>query len=420
MTLTEALAARMRVEPGPAEGDSLRTLTLCNLAAAAGELGRVADLLGAIHMDPNRGAPEAAFVNAMALHARTQDDFYPAGRVHVGAVTLAVALALRDEVGDRLLRALAAGYEVLCLASAAYSASAQSRGLRPTGVFGPLGAAATAAVALDLDDQQAADAIGFAATLAGGTNAAWAAGSDEWVFEAGAAARLGIEAALFARAGVRAAPDAIEGSAGWAEAFFDDPGAAKLEAELTVPGSRIGGVAIKPYPVSGIAQVPTWLGEVAHREHADRGVEEATIRISPAEASYPGTVNRGPFRSRSDALMSVAFCVACARRFGGVSLAQLESPNEPELLAACGAVRLQPDESLAENEAVLELADGHALRGSGAELLFPGWEQIEPEAIARRSEAPGTVVADFHVELGRERPDAARLAVLGLAEVGNG
>src|SRR5262249_7588194 len=154
------------------------------------------------------------------LHARTQDDFFPAGRSHVGAVTLAAALALADETEERLLPAVAAGYEVMCVGAEAYAPIAQAVGLRPSGVFGPLGAAATAAIVLRLDAAGVQTAIGLASAASAGTNQAWLSGSDEWLFVVGAAARAGVEAALFARAGAAASPLALEGTAGWAKAML--------------------------------------------------------------------------------------------------------------------------------------------------------------------------------------------------------
>jgi len=277
VTVAHALADRALYGPAQADVDRLRTLTMCNLAAAGGELGSMGKLIEALPLDRSR-PPDAAFLYGMRLHARTQDDFFPAGRVHVGAVTLAASLALADSSERRLVEALGAGYEVLCIVSAAYSARAQASGLRPTGVFGPLGAAASAAVALDLDRAGAANAIALAATLAGGTNAAWLAGSDEWLLEAGVAARLGVEAALFTQAGAHASPEALESAAGWARAFFDDEGAGMLIETLAAAETGIRAVAIKPYPVSGIAQVPTHLACLARRRRADEEPPAATIR----------------------------------------------------------------------------------------------------------------------------------------------
>lgn len=445
MSLAGELADRALQSVSAAEADHLRTLTMCNLAAAGGELGAMGDLIGALPLDPARDEARA-YRYAMRMHARTQDDFSPAGRVHVGTVALAVSLALADSCGTRLTQCLGAGYEVMCAVSATYSAEAQARGLRPTGVFGPLGAAASAALALGLDRDGLANSIALAATLAGGTNAAWLAGSDEWLLEAGVAARLGVEAARFTAAGAHASPHALESRAGWARAFFGDDGAKALAEYLDGPargegaasgqgserveiGARglgaprgIPGVAVKPYPVSGIAQVPTRLACEASRElRAGAELPRVQIRISEREAGYPGSANTGSFVSRSDALMSVVFCVTCGLLDGKVRLERLERPNEPRALELASRVKLLPDPELKETHAILEVAlDGRqsTAKGSGAELLYPSWASVAGavDEVAARSEAPVELVSAVRDELRRDEPDAVRLRDLLDAE----
>lgn len=418
MTIAQELADRLLSRPSSEDREYLRALTLTNVAAGIGFLGRSGELIKRLPLDPTRPG-DAAFANAARLHARTQDDFHPFGRIHVGAVTLATALATSDLTGERLLDALAAGYEAMCLVATAYSAKAQRRGLRPTGMFGPIGAAATAAVALGLDRDGVANALGLAAARSGGTMQSWLSGSDEWVLEPGAAARAGLEAALFSQAGAVASLEAFEGRAGWSRAYFGDD-AEPLRAALARPGSYVSEVAVKPYPVSGIAQVPTELACRAKRAVGGGTVRSAVIRLSPSEASYPGSSNGGPFRSRSDALMSVPFCIACAFTDGAVRIARLESPNELSDLVA--VVELVSDEALGEGEGVLRLdVDGEILElsGDGSELLHPTWEALTADsaaALAVRSEAEPDAVAATVEHLRPQSPDARPLAeVFGVA-----
>jgi 2-methylcitrate dehydratase PrpD len=413
MTLSSQLAARAVAPVTDDAKDRLRALTLTNVAAAMGELGRAGEVLERLPLD-ERNPGSSAFLHAARLHARTQDDFHPAGRVHVGAVTLAVALALADVVGERLLDCLAAGYETMCAVATVYSPDAQRRGYRPTGVFGPIGAAAAAGVALGLDADGIANAIGLAAARSGGTMQSWVSGTDEWMLEVGSAARAGVEAALFTQAGAVAAPDAFEGRAGWARAFFGDERAELLAGELDLSRSYIGEVAIKPYPVSGIAQIPTDLGRLAHDDLAGKAVESAVIRLSEREAAYPGSANTGPFRSRSDALMSVAFCVACTLTDGTVRLARLERPNE--LSTVTSAIRVQADSGLEESQAVLALAAGGADReyAAGDAVLFEPWAAMVGDSgiVARRSEADPARVARAAQQLQAHRPDGRELVAL--------
>lgn len=412
--MTRRLAQRaLQAAQHAANHDHLRMLTLTNLSAGIGFRGGVDRLIRDLPL--SRDCPtDTAFLLAMALHARTQDDFFPGGRTHVGVLTLAPALALSEKTNDRLFQCLAAGYEVMCIASAAYSAEAQQRGLRPSGVFGPLGAAASAAMALEMDEDEMANAIGLAAAMAGGTNQSWIAGTDEWILEVGAAARAGVDAAQFGQAGAVSADAALEGPAGWGKAYFEDAGAPRLDEALAQPLPWIQQVAHKPYPVSGIAQVTTHLACQAHQQLTDGEVDGAVIYLSKEEASYPGTANRGPFRSRSSALMSVAFCVSCGLADGVVRLERLEAPNEPEIQAMLERVRLEPDAALGDTEGRLAVwAGGRTLQltGSGHNILYPTWETMrtDTDGLAARSEASAADVRALCDELSGSRPQASRL-----------
>jgi 2-methylcitrate dehydratase PrpD len=414
MALAEELARRALSPRDAAETAALRTLTLTNIAAAVGERGTLADLTDRLPLDRDR-APDAAFEFAARLHARTQDDFYPGGRSHVGAVVLAATLALADQAGDRTLDCLAAGYRVMCDVSAAYSTYAQRAGLRPSGVFGPFGAAAAASVALSLSAEQTVNAIALAAAACGGHNQAWISSSDEWLLEVGAATRAGVEAALFTQAGARAATDAaFEGPAGWAAAFFGEQGAPRLVEQVAGPVVGAGVVATKPYPVSGIAQVATHL---AGGLHADLGTDRPTavrVRMSPIELAYPGSANTGPFTSRSAALMSVAFCVAACLLDGTVSLHRLDHPDTADIGALLSVVEVAGDPALAENESRVELdVGGRTLvrTARAADLLYPTWDDLAADVpgLAVRSEADQVVVGDALGELRRDRPRASVL-----------
>jgi 2-methylcitrate dehydratase PrpD len=417
--LTRALTERALAPLSSEDADRLRMLTATNVLAAAGTLGRAGALIDALPMDSGRSASEAAFLGTMALHARTQDDFYPEGRVHVGAITLAATLALAEEAGPRLLECLAAGYEAMCRTSTAYSALAQATGLRPSGAFGPIGAAASAAVALGLEADGVANAIGLAAALSGGTNQAWLSGTDEWLFVVASAARTGVEAALATAAGVAASPHAFEGKAGWVRAYFGDVGLEPLTEAISTTESSIGVVACKPYPVSGIAELPTELACRARAELGQRRYRSIEVFLAPAETRYPGSLNYGPLKSRSDALMSVPFVVAASLLDGAPKLDVLERPGE---LSGRGIepdeVKVSADEALEESEARLELEDESGERWSahveGHEVLFPAFAELsaEAQALARRSEASEEIATATLAELGKPTPDAR--AVRGL------
>lgn len=404
MTTLQALVDLARSSTQAPDDDALRTRLLHNCAAAAGEQFESGPIARALTGDHGPGL--VALHLAARMHARTQDDFYPAGRVHVGTVVIPVVLAL---VPDRPLPALAAGYEVLTAVASAYSGIAQQRGYRPTGIFGPVGAAATAGVALELDDDQLASALALASAMSAGTNQSWVDGSDEWLVEVALASRAGLEAAQLAAAGVRGAPNAFDGPSGWSSAYFDDDGAHRLNAVLAGTSRRTADVAIKPYPVSGIAQVPTHLAARLGGAFDHREPERIEVRMSSGELSYPGSRNRGPFKSRSDSLMSVARCVALAYLHGAVPYRQLVRPPGDREQSVLDVIELVTDDGLQETEAILTAAvagQERAERGSGGEILYPDWQATTRDlsGIAARSEARPEIVSKLHraIEQGSE------------------
>lgn len=371
------------------------------LAAASARLGR--DSPGS-----------TALLLAADMHARTQDDFYPAGRVHIGATVIPAVLATRT---DRVLGAVAAGYEVMALLSQTYSPVAQSRGFRPTGLFGPVGAAAAAGVALELPEDLLSDCLSIATVASAGTNQAWVDGTDEWLLELGMAARAGVEAAYLAAGGLRGAPRAFEGAAGWARAFFDDEDATALERSVEdYSSSTAASVALKRYPVSGIAQAPVAAAARARELISGQRPLGASIHMSPAECNYPGTDNRGPFASRSDALMSVPRSVTVAILHGTVSYRDVVRDLTPAEWALMDQVDLVPTEGQPESEVVvvIQTADGEvSVRLQATEILYPSWSELRSDtaSVAQTCEANPEVASRLAELIDDEAPSDAFLEV---------
>lgn len=395
MTIANRLA-RVALEAARApDYESLRTRLLWNLTVAHGvhdEGGRFASAAGPLR---GSGPSGLAFQLAVDMHARTQDDFYPAGRVHIGATVIPAVLAVGT---DDVIGAIAAGYEVMALVSKAYSPVAQASGFRPTGVFGPVGAAAAAGVAVGLDEERLAECLSVATVASAGTNQPWVDGSDEWLLELGAAARAGVEAAHLVAGGWRGAPRGFEGAAGWARAFFGDDGATTLGQcleDYEPPLTPL--VALKRHPVSGIAQAPVAAAIRARESIGDRTPTGASIRMSRMECNYPGTGNRGPFSSRSDALMSVPRSVTLAILYGTVSYRDVARPLaavEQELL---DCIVLVPADELGESEVTVSIdtADGEvAVDLNAGEILYPSWSELRSDlsSVAAVCEADVEVV----------------------------
>jgi 2-methylcitrate dehydratase PrpD len=386
-TVAVALAGRALAASAAPERDQLRVHLALNALAAMGEEDLSAAIAGVVEDDRSRGAQ--AFRLAAAMHARTQDDNFAAGRIHIG--TAVVPAVLVCDAADPVA-AMAAGYEVAQLVSTTYTLQAQALGLRPTPIFGAIGAAAAAAVALDASVAQVASAISFAAASVSGTNQAWIDGADEWLYQVASGARIGVEAALLAMAGVAASAHALEGDAGFCR-MLGDQGAELLRTRLGEPLTSPTEVENKPLPVGGVALSATLLAVEMGRLAGGRAPDVLVVRLPRAKANYPGAMNRGPFKGRSDSLMSVARCVALGYLCGNVPYAKTASALEADEQYVLDRTVVTADDDLADGAARLELTiagESRFLEGECREFLYPTWDAVvhDTDAAAARYEAP--------------------------------
>lgn len=166
-------------------------------------------------------AQTAALINGTASHTVEFDDIFRDGLYHPGTPTISAALAaaeLAGADGERLIAGIVAGYEV----SNRIAMTVNPRHYdywHTTATVGCFGAAAAAAVVLDLDTVQTAHALGTAATMAAGLQQAFRADAMSKPLHSGRAAEAGILAARLAKSGVTGALDALEGPRGFGAAM---------------------------------------------------------------------------------------------------------------------------------------------------------------------------------------------------------
>jgi 2-methylcitrate dehydratase PrpD len=351
-------------------------------AQALGEQGPSA--CARLLLNGRAATPEtAAFANAALMHARAQDDVYFPGLTHVGAIISPAVLAVGEQLGSSgrdMLVALVAGYEAASAISQGFAKRTTARGFRASGIYGVFGAAAAVARLLQLDARASANAIGIAASMSAGTNQTWVAGTQEWQFQVGLAARNGILAARLAEAGGTGAPEALEGVAGFYAAFLGD------REQLDAVGQDLGqtwrslDVTYKPYAVCAILQEPVRQAMELARSHALTASDINAVRLTlnPAEAAYPGTNSTGPFQDTGATLMSAQFCLAVAlsgQSFKGVDLTRFD---DPQLLSLVHQSSVHADPQLGVRSFVLEvdLARGSTLRHASHATTEPfNWDR---------------------------------------------
>ncbi len=349
-------------------GRSLVAASVLRYVDALGEHGPSAS--ARLLLSGRAVTPEtAAFVNAALMHARAQDDVYFPGLTHVGSIITPAVLGVGEQLatsGRDMLTALIAGYEAAGAISQGFAKRTTARGFRASGIYGGFGAAAAVARLLRLDADATANAIGIVASMAAGTNQTWVAGTQEWQFQVGLAARNGILAARLAAAGGTGAPDALEGSAGFYAAFMGD-----LEQVAQVGGDlgtqwRSLDVTYKPYAVCAILQSPVQQAILLARQHELKAQNISAVRLTlnPAEAAYPGTDSTGPFIDTGATLMSAQFCLAVALAQQAVRGSDLKRFADPLLQPLIQRTRVQADAQLGVRSFILEvdLANGQTLR----------------------------------------------------------
>ena len=162
----------------------------------------------------------AALINGISSHAFDFDDTHLKTIIHPAAPVASAALALAEHVGAdgrRLVDALVLGVDVACRVGNAIYPDHYDRGWHITGSTGMLGAAAACARILGLDATRTTTALGIAASQPTGVREQF--GSMTKALHPGAAARVGLGAALLAKHGFTASERALEATRGLMQTF---------------------------------------------------------------------------------------------------------------------------------------------------------------------------------------------------------
>src|SRR5262249_1379769 len=236
-------------------------------------------------------AGSASFINGTAAHGEDFDDTFEGGPVHAGAVIVPAVLAACERHkpdGGSALLGIAIGTEVLCRPSTVVPKAVAKAGFHPTAICGVMGAATGVSAALGLNGRQTVDALGIAASFAGGIIEYLAEGAWTKRLHPGWAAQSGLRAALLARAGFLGPRTVFEGVHGLFHGFAhttqgDYPALVGGFGERWVTET----LAFKPYPC----------GTMAHpyidcaKRIAARGINPGDVKEMVCEVAE-GTVHR--------------------------------------------------------------------------------------------------------------------------------
>src|SRR5450830_144042 len=314
------------------------------IAGAGGEVATRAEaVLASVRADGRIPVPgrarradllDAAFLGGTAAHGIELDDGYRQGSVHPGCAVVPAVLSVAHErglSGKSAIEALVAGYETAIAIARACHPDLRQRGFHPTAACAVFGAAAATAKLRALSAPQIANAIGIAASSAGGLFAFVNGGADIKRLHAGHAAREGLQAALLAEQGVEGPPQVIEARDGFMQAFAF--GRLDKTRALQLPAAVPFGITdcyIKPYACCRHIQpaVEALIGLIDEQKiSADdiTRIEVETYRIA-AEHAHTG------WNDYASAQLSFPYLIGLAVRFRGVKLAYFDDKTrrEPE------------------------------------------------------------------------------------------
>lgn len=170
-------------------------------------------------------APHAAFVNGTAAHALDFDDNYHPTAGHATAVLAPAIFALGDERsadGAAVLDAYVAGLEVMAVIGNGVNLAHYELGWHTTSTIGGMGVAAAAARLCKFDTEMTARAISLAFSMASGSKIQF--GTMAKPLHVGIAGMNGLLAARYAKAGITANPEPLDGKWGFRDLYVGGGG----------------------------------------------------------------------------------------------------------------------------------------------------------------------------------------------------
>jgi 2-methylcitrate dehydratase PrpD len=296
---------------------------------------------------PRVPAPEAAWINGTAAHALDFDDV--ALRGHPSTVLVPAILAEAEAIGAsgaEMAAAYVAGYEVWAELAGREPAQHHQKGWHPTGIFGPIGAAAAVAKLRGLDAGKATMALALGASHSAGLVANF--GTMTKPYHAGRAAHAGVIAARLAQQGFTASADALEHPLGFLGAVSPQG-----QADRSSP-TKVGddwqilrqGLSVKKYPLCYCTHraLDGVLDLLAAEDVKPDNVAAVTVSTSRRNATI--LRNQLP-QTGLEAKFSMQFAMASAIIARQAGLGELTDAfvRRPDVQALLGKVEVHPDDA---------------------------------------------------------------------------
>jgi 2-methylcitrate dehydratase PrpD len=313
------------------------------------------------------GAAAAALLNGTLSHALDYDDTHFAHIGHPSVAVLPCVMALAETLAIPLTDAIDAatiGVEASILTGVWLGRAHYQIGYHQTATAGAFGATLAAARLLDLDKHQTRHALGLCASMASGVKAQF--GTMAKPLNAGLAARTGVEAALWAQAGITAAADGLDGPSGFGPTHHGEA------AEIKLPR--------KDWQISTISHkyhacchgLHAMLEALAAADIAPDRIAGIRIRTHPR---WMSVCNIAAPKTGLEVKFSYAHTAAMTLLSHGTSAISNfsdEVARDPQICALRDRIEVVEDEGLSETQAQVTLTlDSGEVRRLRHDLLAP-------------------------------------------------
>ncbi len=338
---------------------------------------------------------QAVWLDAGLANVEEMDDMHREGILHPGPVVLPVVAHFARHAGlgaDAALDAVVRGYETTIRVGRSAGAAHYAQ-WHTTATAGVFGAAAAAADALGLTDEQATWALGNAGTQAAGL---WQVRLEPVMskqLHTGHAAWAGLVAALLARSGFTGPRFILEGEKGFFRAMCD--GAMPERVLAPADDWLIHETSFKPWPscrhthptVDCVLAIREALGD-RPLDLADAVVDGFADAVKICDTPVPQT--------RTEAKFSLQYCVAATARWGRLLPGHFDEIAfaDPASRAAAARVRLRTCADLTRayparfgGRVKLTLADGSVHTASVADALGDPERPLDEQGLLDKAQA---------------------------------
>lgn len=290
----------------------------------------------------------AALINGHAAHVLDYDDVHGSVRGHPTIAIIPALLSVageNDVSADAFISAYIVGLETMARLGLAMGTKHYETGFHATATLGTIGAAAAIAHLLKFEAATTAVALGLAATQSAGLRLQF--GYDAKPLHAGLAARAGLTAARLAEAGFQGAPDFIDSSIGFFQAYaFGAEDVTRVTQGWGAPWQIVvPGLTLKAFPCCTAAH-PVAVGALTLRhEKALQPDQISAVSITFPPGGDAALITTKPVTG-IDARFSPEYVFAAALRDGKLTIAHFDDqPVDADLIQLAAKVTRRHDES---------------------------------------------------------------------------